>query len=137
MKEISTEQYGKIISTLELKNIFLSKLSSDGNYKAISENMQVKISDDAFFEYGNNIFTITTNYILQAKNQSDEIALEIKCTFILQYNSPQPITADFFDIYKKTSLPFNVWPYFREQVNNITSRMNIPPLTLPLIKNII
>lgn len=44
------------------------------------------------------------------------------------------MTPEYFAIYSQVSLPINIWPFFRELVHATTSRMNIPPLTLPLVK---
>jgi len=52
----------------------------------------------------------------------------------LLLKSKEKFTDEFFDVYKEVSLKLNTWPYFREFVNNITSRMNIPPLTIPFFK---
>jgi hypothetical protein len=29
---------------------------------------------------------------------------------------------------------FNTWPFFREQAHSLTSKMGLPPFTLPLLK---
>ncbi len=60
--------------------------------------------------------------------------LTVKCAYRLIYSSEEEFTEEFFELFKARTLPVNSWPFFRELVNNITARMYIPPITLPLIK---
>lgn len=40
-----------------------------------------------------------------------------------------------FEPFVEHNVPFNAWPFFRELVQNISIRMNIPPIVLPLMKS--
>ncbi|MFQ6614274.1 MAG: hypothetical protein ACE5D1_05465, partial [Fidelibacterota bacterium] len=59
--------------------------------------------------------------------------LDIKAKYSVRFSGPDDIPEDFWRIYKELVLPIQLWPYFREFVQSITARMNIPPLTLPVI----
>ncbi len=93
----------------------------------------VAIDDNASYKNIENGFSVENSYTLTIKNHR-KVALKIEATYLIMYSSKSEISDDFFDIYKKFSLPLNIWPYFRELVNTITSKMNIKPLTLPLLK---
>lgn len=134
MPKISPEDYRKILKGLELKDILLCSLKADLKHELLSEGMKISIKDNAEFETNDDEFIIRNKYTLSAKNKNNKIALKIECTFIVVFDSREEITDDFFEVYKDTSLPLNVWPFFREFVNSTTARMNIPPLTLPLLK---
>ncbi|NOX89100.1 MAG: hypothetical protein GXO77_08740 [Calditrichaeota bacterium] len=134
MEKLSPEEYRKILNGIELKNILLIDLKASIKHELLSEGMKIDIKDDAQYEYDDDKFIVTNKYILKAKNNDKKIVIKIEATFILVFESGFEITDDFFNIYKDISLPLNVWPFFRELVNSVTSRMNIPPLTLPLLK---
>ena len=134
MEKISPEEYRKILDGTELKNILISNIKADLKHELLTEGMKIVIKDDAQYEMRENDFIIKNKYILTAKNQANKIALKIECVFIVVFETKYEITDGFFEIYKDLSLPLNVWPFFRELVNSTTARMNIPPLTLPLLK---
>ncbi len=96
--------------------------------------MTLNIQDTFFYRPAESGIEIVAEYVLVGKNDEKKSALRLKATFILKYESPEEITDDFFDVFKEVSLPFIVWPFFREYVYSITSRMYIPPLTLPQIR---
>ncbi|MHA1845694.1 MAG: hypothetical protein ACTSWE_15660 [Promethearchaeota archaeon] len=136
MPKLNPEEYQKILSGLELENIRLKKISVELFDEYINQKMTVKIKDKALFEKkSSNLIKIFNDYTISVKAEDmDREGLKFQIRYELTFSSKNEFTKDFFDIYKKISLPINVWPFVRECVNSITARMNIPPLTLPLIK---
>ncbi len=135
MEKISPEEYRKILEGLELIDIVLSSIKAEIKHDMLSEGMKISIKDSAEYELTeNDEFVVKDRYVLTAKNTKNKTALKIEAVYVLVFETKLKITDDFFEIYKETSLPLNVWPFFRELVNSITGRMNIPPLTLPLLK---
>jgi hypothetical protein len=51
--------------------------------------------------------------------------------FCVSYSSQIPMTDEAFDVFKEHSLPLTTWPYFREFVHNMFTRLGwirlIPP----------
>ena len=134
MDKISPEKYRTILEGIEFDNILLKNSKSHIDHDLISEGMSISIKDDATYKLVNDGFIVEDRYILTSKNKDRKIVLKIECTYQLYFKSHQNISDDFFDVYKNYSLPLNVWPFFREFVNSMTSRMSIPPLVLPLLK---
>ena len=134
MEKISPEEYRKILDGIDLKNILLSELKATIKHELLSEGMKIGIKENTHYAYEDNELIVTNKYVLTAKNNDKKIVLKIEGIFIVVFESEYEITDDFFEIYKDISLPLNVWPFFRELVNSTTSRMNIPPFTLPLLK---
>ncbi len=67
---------------------------------------------------------------------SKEPLLVVDCTWEVDYRlaenyqpSPKAVKA-----FKDGNAIFNCWPYFREYVQNAVTRMNLPPLTIPLLR---
>ncbi len=134
MEKISPEEYRRILNGIDLKTILLSEIKASIKHELLSEGMKIGIKENSQYTYKDDEFIVTNKYVLTAKNYDKKIVLKIEGTFIVVFESKFEINNDFFEIYKEISLPLNVWPFFRELVNSITSRMNIPPLTLPLLK---
>jgi preprotein translocase subunit SecB len=136
MEKISPKEYRKILNGIDLKNILLADLKATIKHELLSEGLKISIKDSAQYSYEEDEFIIKNKYVLTAKNNDKKNVLKIEATFIVVFESKYEINDDFFNIYKEISLPLNVWPFFRELVNSTTSRMNIPPLTLPLLKRL-
>ncbi len=134
MKKITPERYREILQGLELRNIFLSEVKAKVKPELLSEGIKIDIKENSEFSFENDRLIVTTKYTLTTKRKSKKSILNIEATYILEFNSKYEINDDFFEIYKEISLPLNTWPFFREFVNSITARMNIPPLVLPLLK---
>lgn len=131
--KITPEQYRKALAGIQLREVYLQSCSSDVNREKFGQNIDVKISDDANYNEQDDNIKISHSYKLRASRGKNHL-VKIDCTFCVIVNSKEKFTDDFFDVYKNTSLNILTWPYLRELVQNLTSRMNIPPLTLPLIK---
>ena len=137
-KLLSPEEYGEILKELKFNNIYLKK----GNFFVDRENffknekIELKLSDEAKFKKKKDgTIDVLHNFKLHAFNiGSDKKLLSIECNFCLNFSSKKVFSGDFFEIFKDVNLPINSWPFFREFIFNTTSRMNIPPLTIPLIK---
>jgi len=137
---LTPKEYKKILSKINLISIRLKSSSSSVKRRAIKSHpkdftykivSKANLSDD-----NDNELRIEHEYQLQGRIKGDrKIVLRIKANFILTYQAEVKISDDFFAIYAATSLPLNTWPYFRELVSNIASRMELEAITLPLHKN--
>lgn len=62
-------------------------------------------------------------------------AIEIDGTFLVVYGLPDSgaFSSDEIDAFGRVNGTYNVWPYWREYVQSVTTRMGLPPLALPLL----
>jgi len=132
--KLPPEDYKQLLDSCELESISLVKSSALVKRENISEGLSISISEGANFVNTDAGFESEYAYTIRATNKSKKQAIRLTCTFLVSYLSTEDITEDFFEIYKDLSLPFIVWPFFREYVYSQTSRMSIPPLTLPQIR---
>jgi preprotein translocase subunit SecB len=80
---------------------------------------------------------VGVNFALKASDQSTQRpALAIDGEFELAYKLPEDIKATQAEAraFAESNAILNVWPYWREFVQNSITRMNLPPLTLPLFR---
>ncbi len=85
-----------------------------------------------------DVLGIQIRFILNAKNEGDDTKdfLTLTATFQLTYEGEnvKEIAEDSRIAFANVNAVYNAWPYLRELVQNISSRMSIPPLTVPLLK---
>jgi len=135
-KQISKKKYREILSGLELRNLRIVDGKFSLKREELSPESDLKIWEKASYEIEpeGSVIIIHTYKISLINKENRRKSLGIECTFCLDYISEKGFSGEFFEIFKKHNLPINTWPFFREYVFNITSRMSIPPLTLPLLK---
>jgi len=82
-----------------------------------------------------NKFAILNDYELAASTKpKNDVPLRITGTFKLVYSSANQPTREFLQKFAVRNSTFNSWPYFRELIQSIIQRMNLPLLVLPLLK---
>jgi hypothetical protein len=71
----------------------------------------------------------------EARSAREPLVL-VECTWEVDYrlaNGYQP-APKAVQAFKDGNGIFNCWPYFREYLQNTVTRMNLPPLTVPLLR---
>lgn len=133
---ITPQNYAEILKGLELKSIGLISCKSIIDRENFNVNLSISIKDEATFKKNEEgEIEILHKYRLNGKDTKlKKIAIKIECAFCLTFSSKKNFSQDFFEIFKSINLPVNSWPFFREFIFTLTSKMNIPPLTLPLFK---
>ena len=136
-EQISPEKYARILNKTELVGLYLESSKVDFHRKnySLKKPMEVSIREKATYDQKDDRVFVTHKYFLTVKpsEMKKVFSLKISAAFVLIYQADPSFSDDFFDVFKSLSLPINSWPYFREFVQNMTSRMNIPPVTLPLL----
>lgn len=136
--KISPEDYKKTLEGLELNSIILKEAKCYLNHEIKSPkelNISINSKEDFKIKEADEEVLIFQKYTLDARQKNSKSRfIQIEVTFLVRLTSKEKFSEDFFNIYKEINLKLNTWPYFREFINNITMRMNVPPLTLPLFK---
>ena len=136
--KISPQKYKEIFEGLSLENMELVKSYShlqreNFNEEKMDMNIVEKITYTFLDKVPKNKILITQSYCLTAGNKT-KYFIKMECEYHLILDSKKDFTDDFFNIYKQISLPMNTWPFFREFVYNMSSRMYVPPIVLPFKK---
>jgi preprotein translocase subunit SecB len=137
-QKIDPKDYANIIEGIDLREIYLASSQVNVSRDKILEGkeLSVQLKDTASFTQEEDRAVVTQKYqllLFTPENEKDHV-LKITCVFLLTFVTKTPFTKEFFSVFKELTLPLNSWPFFREFVQNMTQRMSMPPLTLPLIK---
>jgi len=137
-QKIDPKRYAQIIKGINLAEIYLesANITQKRGNLIKQKALNVAVKDKAFYVQYEKRVNVTHKYYLTAKTPEMEkdFALKVSAVFCITYTTDYHFEAEFFEIFKDINLPLNSWPYFREFVQNMTQRMNIPPLTLPVVK---
>ena len=134
---ISPEEYANILSSMSLSQILLNDCSSKKHeVKSKGGAIDLDISMKLGYEQNASEVSFITTYKLDGVKRSEgteEKVFAITASFQLSYMKTKEIeiTKEFVNVFKDNSIELVSWPYFRELVQNMISRMGFPPLTLP------
>lgn len=136
-KKPNPEKYREFIEAIELRDIKLIELNTHivEEQPTTDNTLKVDIKTTNEHKILNNMLIFYVNYILIMK-QSKKVVLKIKAKYKVDYELLKKIEIDekTIDFFSEMNLPLNVWPFFRELCNDITTKMRIPSLVLPLLK---
>jgi len=86
----------------------------------------------------NTVLVLATFTLKMYDSGSDtrEPFAEIQAAFSLAYKADalDDLSKEHVDCFANTNGFYNAWPYWREFAQNMTARLNLPPLTLPVFR---
>lgn len=141
--------YNQLIQAVELDNIYIQSSNSQRFTPAAVQsnflNANVKMTQRLEF-YKDDFFATSATFEVNAvedKNPDNHI-FSIQFTFIIEYkliNFPEryyntPLIKEALDIFVENNVPLNVWPYGREFIAQMTTRMGLPQLLIGTYKYI-
>ncbi len=132
---ITPQEYNAFISRLGLDGLRLSRLEVDAPHAYVPGRQLAPHTDAASAEYVRmeNGFVVTYDLVFEGRYEAEaEPAVRIAARFEVSYSSDSPVTDAIFEVFRNTSLPLNIWPYFRELVHTALARVGWPVLVLPV-----
>lgn len=130
------EKYNDFLRNLTLKSIELieSNIKKD---KKFNPPASIDIDYKNRTSLNKKISQFAVDFVFDLnshKNDNKDIKLKIFAEYIVFYSVNKDFfNKEFVEFFSKYNAIIHVWPYFREFVQNMTSRMGIPLLTLDLI----
>jgi hypothetical protein len=127
----------------ELKRVVLRQSSASRQEHpetALTPPFSITISHNSVAnEVSNGTLRIEGSVQVKGHDSSKPVmpVFNIECTFDLDYEIQDPSfqpEAESIAAFKDGNAIFNLWPYAREFVNNLTSRMELNAPALPLLR---
>ncbi len=77
-----------------------------------------------------------TGFAQRAGESGETVAVSIEATFVIVYSCEKvrEIARENIEAFANTNAIFNVWPFWREFVLNLTSRMRMSPVVVPVFR---
>jgi len=136
---ITPQEYNAFISRLELDGIRLSKLEVDAPHAYVPGRQLAPHTDITSAEYvrTENGFVVLYDLKFEGRFEGEaEPVVRITARFEVNYSTGRAVTDEIFEVFRNTSLPLNIWPYFRELVHTALARVGWPVLVLPVHKGL-
>ncbi|WP_373844434.1 protein-export chaperone SecB [Clostridium sp.] len=129
--------YSNLIEGLKIQNIYLNDLKLDNVNREIKGNsLSVKL--DCEFDKNRNIkgeiLEVFPSFSVQVFSSEDisQAAFHIDTQFYIKYEIKN--LANFEEMYIDTfinqNIPLNIWPYIRELISSLSTRIGFPALVI-------
>jgi len=129
------KEYNETLKGLSLESVRLSNAQLVARSLPDSTKLTVGIdySAERCAAPGDRVCVVAHCRFKAFEETPDKEALSICADYEVVLKSAKAFSDEFFSIYVDLSLPVNVWPYFREFVQNMLGRAGYPPFALPLL----
>jgi preprotein translocase subunit SecB len=99
-----------------------------------AKNVRTILADYKLGDVRKDYFDVSARFRLTVEDKAKALtALAIECEFAGHFHcGASELPHEFADRFTQSELRVILWPYFREFVNDITGRMSIPPVLIPL-----
>lgn len=135
--KISPAEYNKILPLLDLTNIYLTMINAELTEDNIGKGMEISLLESSEYKQSKKILLVDYKIEFTANNNEiKQSAVSIKTNFRMEYSISDDtvISKDFMEVFLPLSVSIQIWPYFREIIQNTICKMNLPGLVLPLRK---
>jgi len=128
---VEPEEFSKFVGQLNLQNVWLSKAqveNLEGPLPPGDAHMNIRgaaewnLIDGGFRALQQFVITLT---------KEDHVSMRAEVSFGLDFLSERPMTEALFELFRVPSLILMAWPYLREFVGSLISRMNWSGYTIP------
>lgn len=125
--------YRETLGQLKLHRIALQELHLQCQ-NPVQGEININIAGTAEATHEGQELRILSGHKITARNQTEELFF-IHATFVVSLGTPDELPDGFIDIFIANNLGLTVFPYVREVVSSMVSRMGLPPLTLPFVQS--
>ena len=130
-----------VVASVQLVDVRLVQLSAHTAIRRPSDvgPVDVPVRWGAEVETGTDaVFLVraTIEVRVVPREKRDKPAVQIEAVFELSYRLPDQmvVPGEVLAEFASTNGIFNAWPYARQLVHEISQRMQLPPLVLPLLR---
>lgn len=124
--------YREFIESLELEDIYLSSLEVKILSEPKSEDLSVDL--EPTFDINNacegTLETKARFKVSVTNGETPIFIIDVEFTLLYTYSPDITINEAIQERFVQTTLPVNSWPYAREIISTMTSRMGFPSLII-------
>jgi preprotein translocase subunit SecB len=137
----ATERIQPLVQAVRLREVRLVAGSATTRVRSPGEAKDAAVSFDwstRTEQVTDTAFCVAVEFSAQLKSAAERIPpwVALGATFELSYGLDAPVAASGGDLraFAELNGVFNAWPYWREYVQSMTTRMGLPPLVVPVFR---
>lgn len=134
MPNLTPEQFSRYLRGTVLLDISAWSVAADRFTDTLPEELEIRYAEKSeLMSTSDSRATILTSYGVRIHGAgSSEILAEMEVTFRAVYEVPEAMQKEIYDQFKKVTLRIHTVPFAREWFRDMSSRMGLDPIVLPL-----
>lgn len=138
---MDTQRYKKFIENMEIMAINLKELKvTDVNLKVDRDALTVTVGyDDKGYQKNGEELEVFPCFLIEVESDSNKesaFKIEIQYSVLYHIENLMQFGEEYIDIFLNTNVPVNIWPYGREFISSLTTKMGFQPLLIkPMVVN--
>jgi preprotein translocase subunit SecB len=122
----------------KLKQVRLVRSTCERAYEhgPLPDVLCLGLNTEATLAVGAGQLNVEVRYEINARHkaENDAAAMTVTADFLVEYSIKADVPENAAFAFAQATAPFNSWPYWREFVQSMTTRLGMPALTVPLFK---
>lgn len=139
--KLDPQIYNSFIKEIEIKNITLNSLNISDVNEEINDNPQLNLSlkFNNKFKREKDTLNIYSTFFVSVDDKKDDIVkkgFNMEFTYKLEYKieNMDRFDDEYIHLFTTKNVPVNVWPYARELISSLTTRIGYPTLIIEPLK---
>lgn len=133
-KKLDPQVYNEIVNNVGIHSINLMELTiKNTNYKIANTNLSVNLTfTNENYNIDAGVLQVHPQFIVKVVDSNNTIAFLINFTYFIEYNfnKHENIEKEYIKAFVARNVPINIWPYARELVSSLTTRMGFSALVI-------
>lgn len=141
-EELDKEIYNKFVQSVDIQSMNLINLNIENLNNDVDRSERLFVD----LEFENNTFNVKGDFFkvnpkfyikVSYKKDNDEcILFKIRFEYQLEYiiEDLKEFDTNYLELFVKRNVPVNIWPYARELISSMTTRMGYPALIIEPLK---
>ena len=134
---MKADSYTDFVQSLELIIIALTSSSArikrDEYFEAKERDLSVAVTLKPK-RMSRDHFDLQAEATVKLTRKRSDCLFDLSATYELHFHGKPPIDAKLVRRFANSDAHFILWPYLREYVSDVSARMYIPPILLPVAK---
>ncbi len=129
------EKYNEFVENISIENISLKYISAENmnSTKTLDENQPVIVQvgfDSSKYEKKSGSLYVEASFKVEAEIEKNKPIFDIKFIYLIEYTLKEKDLSEVENIiiskFTEKNTPVNIWPYARELISSVTTRMGYP-----------
>ena len=142
----SLKEIAPLIAAVQIRDIRLVEAGVSTSVRSANEAGEIKFevatsADVKEYNKDEGIFWVLAQIKIrlipvEPEKDAKDAVVSLSAAFEIEYSLPKELRASQkqLNTFARINGVFNAWPYWREFVQNMVARMNLPTITLPVFR---
>lgn len=133
--QLDKVKYNKMVENIEIINILLKSINLNDvkllNITDVKYDVKLNYKCESFKKFNNNIVEFYPKFILDiGYKEKNMLNLEFELRVIYKLDDIDKYEDEYILKFIEINLPINIWPYAREIISSMTTRIGYPVLVI-------